>query len=527
VCSNCNDRIQVIENEVCIFLNSNQIFISEYNFNTETLRIFKKSLNDFEKEYELTTESYGLQRINSQVNYQMLTSIYLDQYKNIVVNPETESFEKFLQIQEKNKKQDLTLPALTYNPICSNCSDEIDYNDMVICDDENYCEVCEAALLFTCDQCSKIHNQDDRQETNDEALCEDCYEEKYFCCTNCNDETNYNNGYSFGHNYFCENCYNERYTECSGCNEVCDIDNMHYSESQDGSYCEDCYEQENENCEQFDSKRLNLNDNTFEKITSKHLFGIELEIDNADINYEDIESETKFGSQSDASLDEGSELVSPILQGDKGYDEILKVCNILQNISVGRSAGYHLHVNAREMTYHDIKRIWLVYRLIETNCIYTVLPKSRLEGDYSIPSRIPIENILLIQSMQDLKETWKGSLNAGGTRRHGFNLEALNAHGTIELRYHSGTSNFNKVINWIEFNFDIFNFALSSSIPKILQFSKMIRQTESNKLKKFNKIINVFVKKETLKEYLLNRFLKVNPIHKTEELKLASAETNV
>lgn len=265
-------------------------------------------------------------------------------------------------------------------------------------------------------------------------------------------------------------------------------------------------------CHDFLPRPLNFDNNTFKHLRFKRCFGIELEINDKHLEYKDIENNTCFGSKEDGSLDCGSEFYSPILQGDKGYLAIKKFCDTIRKPNIGVCTGYHLHLDARNLYLKDIQKIWLLYRIFE-GVLYHMLPNSRTNNRYCRPSNININNIYICHytnlenfwySQDDEDEDRTGHYNP--TRYFGFNLHSYFYQSTIEIRYHSGTADFNKIINWIKINQSLVKFALNHSLKEIYQLHNLNKyKTNYSKIRYLFKTV---ISSDFLWTYYKQRFAK-------------------
>lgn len=147
----------------------------------------------------------------------------------------------------------------------------------------------------------------------------------------------------------------------------------------------------------------------------------------------------------------GLELVSPILQGEAGLDEVMKVCSVLKKCGakVNRSCGTHVHINARNFTLEQWKRIYINYARLE-KVIDNFMPSSRrrntntyCKGFANISN---FEN--KVQSATSLSEI-RSILN--NSRYWKVNPESYSRHNTCEFRQHSGTTDYVKIGSWIRF----------------------------------------------------------------------------
>lgn len=400
-------------------------------------------------------------------------------------------------------KPDYTLTCLEYKIDCEDCAESFFPKDLQKFDGNYYCAECLENYII-CDDCGSLTDCNDSQSFDGQSFCEDCFSENVSYCEKCEDNFKNDDVSEFDGKHYCADCLNDITFRCDDCGSR--FDESECFSNDNGCFCEDCYSSNNQSESEFDSKKMYLSENTFEKITSKHKFGIELEVDSNNLPYNDIEENTVFGCKHDGSLDCGSEFYSPIMQGDKGYSAIADFCENIGSEKPSRKAGFHLHINAKDFSSHSIKKIYILYRIVE-KYIYKILPESRKENSYCRKSNMKIEKILAINSYNDFWQLYNSYENENGTRYFGLNLKALESHNTIELRYHSGTVDFEKIINWIKFNLALVDFALSASIVRILSIEKIIAK---NDFSKFEKILDIVLKEKSVKDYILARYKKFN-----------------
>lgn len=149
------------------------------------------------------------------------------------------------------------------------------------------------------------------------------------------------------------------------------------------------------------------------------------------------------------------ELVSPVLQGESGLQELQKVCWVLEycDVKVNDSCGLHIHMDAANFTLDTWKNLAITYKNLES-VIDAFMPGSRRDNYYCKSlSRISATSIQQAQSISDLQTAF------GNNRYHKLNLEAYSRHRTVEFRQHSGTTNFTKMENWIRFVANMITFA--------------------------------------------------------------------
>lgn len=207
---------------------------------------------------------------------------------------------------------------------------------------------------------------------------------------------------------------------------------------------------------------------------SNRKYGIELEFFN--VNYYDLEEylkdvvdvylddqdENDFSSwhvSDDGSITGANsvELVSPILSGSEGLKEIKRALGVVNRFfepQVNKSCGFHVHVNARDMSYKQIFNVWNRYARFE-NVIDQWIPKSRRSNLNEFCRSMQNRNTMLndfINAEHLSKNEFDIFINrCVQTRYLKLNVMAFLEHGTIEFRHHSGTLNREKITNWIQF----------------------------------------------------------------------------
>lgn len=145
----------------------------------------------------------------------------------------------------------------------------------------------------------------------------------------------------------------------------------------------------------------------------------------------------------DASVPDGFEVVSPVLQGDEGLQQVVAVCRVLneQGCRINRSCGLHVHVGARDLNAAEVATIMNRYAAYE-NEIDAFMPVSRraTNNPYCQPAPRVRMNAPSVAAIAGSAE-----------RMCKVNLTAYLRHGTIEFRQHSGSTNGDKITNWVRF----------------------------------------------------------------------------
>lgn len=139
------------------------------------------------------------------------------------------------------------------------------------------------------------------------------------------------------------------------------------------------------------------------------------------------------------------EVVSPILSGEEGIEQIRKVAAALSaaGATINRSCGLHVHVCAADLSVGVVKMVVRRYEQFQAN-IDAFMPQSRRDNDYA-------RKMASLVSNNDFKNAPSKDRLANSDRYFAINLAALGKYGTLEFRQHSGSVNGNKIENWVRF----------------------------------------------------------------------------
>lgn len=141
------------------------------------------------------------------------------------------------------------------------------------------------------------------------------------------------------------------------------------------------------------------------------------------------------------------ECVSPVLAGTDGKRMLKNACKTLNtaNAKVNHTCGLHVHIGAAKLTEKQYCNVFVNYMYLEA-VIDTFMAESR-RGN----------NAYYAATLQDHKygltnaTTIAHVRNTLGSRYHKVNAESFARHKTIEFRQHAGTTNYDKIINWVNF----------------------------------------------------------------------------
>ena len=171
----------------------------------------------------------------------------------------------------------------------------------------------------------------------------------------------------------------------------------------------------------------------------------------------------------------GGEIVSPILQGQNGLDQIEEIfthVNSFVGDNINRQCGFHVHLSWDGMTPQQIKKIadrWIVYE----DSIDEFMPTSR-RGDNNRWCRSNKSYSSYHRMIQGLTENdlrrFGYRVSRQGTRYMKLNFHPLSRQGTIEFRNHSGTTDPKKIINWVKFLIGFVQSSISTSALDVSQY---------------------------------------------------------
>lgn len=211
----------------------------------------------------------------------------------------------------------------------------------------------------------------------------------------------------------------------------------------------------------------------------------------------------------------GNEIVSPILSGKEGLEQIAKVCQALNAVGckVNRSCGLHIHLDARDLKRREIMAFLVHYARFE-KFFDSILPESRRDNNNSFCYSMCRLLDTRYQSMLKTETPVNVYRVVGFDRYQKVNMEAYVKYGSIEVRHHSGTIEADKIINWVVLQIGFLEAARYAQIRfdpmtvSVIQFKKWVNLTVKNQ----DKIVT------DCAEYITKRFKEFNP-----SLKLSSA----
>lgn len=323
---------------------------------------------------------------------------------------------------------------------CADCARCISSNFAYFCNSRVYCAE-HVPTIETCAKCVQLVPNPTLVETYDH--------QNVFVCTPCLNE------------YRCSNCKGDKpiaeilLGRCENCRTSRRINDLFRPYSTGMEYAE---------CEELG-----------ETIKSKRIFSAEIEMFVSGTPHLHAISKLlprQIGLAQDASIRQeyGLEIQSPRLQGKTGEKLLTDITHILNKTGaqVDRSCGLHIHLDGKSIMPKSRKeypmallQLWKAHLIFE-DVILSFLPFERRASKYARPMR-PYFSPIEIDSMETLYEVerlWYRQQDRNhirdakqhhhhSSRYFGFNLHPLLAQGHLEIRYHPGTTNLNKILEWV------------------------------------------------------------------------------
>ncbi len=183
----------------------------------------------------------------------------------------------------------------------------------------------------------------------------------------------------------------------------------------------------------------------------------------------------------------GLEYLSGPLLGDIGRGIIEAGCKLLSKGGYERvdsACGYHLHMNARDLSEKQIANFLRTAYLFQDD-IFRMMPAGRRNNRYAIKLGSQYENVdestleSVIYPISGVSADDR-AYQISRFKREKYNQARyawLNTHsyyyrGTMEVRLHDGTTNAEKVLNWTELWLKVLEFTAQDSFNERLYAQK-------------------------------------------------------
>lgn len=251
-------------------------------------------------------------------------------------------------------------------------------------------------------------------------------------------------------------------------------------------------------------------------ITSKRIFSAELECyapSQSSQKAAEAELHEHVGVSSDGSLGtNGVEFQTPKLKGKKGEQAIKDICKVLNDndFRVDKSTGLHIHLDGkgllpRTLTSTEptaLKQLWQFYIAFD-DVILSFLPGTRRMNRYckQMKHTADYDKVANCNSQRDIESLWykvskdrPSTLDANkghhyhDSRYNGVNLHSLLGSKHLEVRFHSGTLNATKILEWTALHQRIADLAAANNL---VTSEHMLALTLAQKTKMFFAILKL------------------------------------
>lgn len=169
----------------------------------------------------------------------------------------------------------------------------------------------------------------------------------------------------------------------------------------------------------------------------------------------------KVISDSSITGDNAFELVSPILEGEDGIEQVRKVSQVLValRVKINKTCGMHIHFDAEGMNLQTWKNLFKNYINYE-GIIDSFMPTSRRANNNtyckSLLNGLSKEQIF---RKIDACNTISQIASYYSSRYFKVNAQSYSRHNTVEFRQHSGTIEFDKIEMWVRFLHNLVSFS--------------------------------------------------------------------
>lgn len=380
---------------------------------------------------------------------------------------------------------------------CGGCSMEItpDVESVENQQGDTYCNGCYDDYYFICRHCEEESHMDDVTTIHSEDICVSCRDSYYDTCPECDDwcfvdDMHYSDNTDCD---VCESCYD--YNEESDYNSSDSVSwsvmnndyvatNTDFENPKDSGY--NMTETGNVRKNMFDvtySERTDFKD-SFSMIKSRRYQGVEIEFN----TFNDVDRGELFqylhgdilmsrtnrfrrsdwsdymkrmlnvvydGSVTGGEHSYGSEVVMFPRRGDvliKDIDVINKAIKKMDGY-ISHKCGYHLHIDVRDYDWYHFAVLIAMTKLVEPH-IFRWMPSSRRTSRWCQPVTQNWSEFSDIGSRESLVDFYYDGDNYRDEKYHDKRYSGLNLHSHfqgrqgVEMRYHSGTLNTDKMKHW-------------------------------------------------------------------------------
>ena len=163
-------------------------------------------------------------------------------------------------------------------------------------------------------------------------------------------------------------------------------------------------------------------------------------------NHVDNNHYYKFVSDSSIRGENPIECVSPVLTGKAGMKSLENCCKALNEAGaqVNRSTGLHVHIGAQNLSDEAYVNLFKNYQKLE-RVIDTFMARSRRANNSQWCRTLQGKDFSWCTTKSDIYDEMNGN------RYFKVNACSYARHQTIEFRQHQGSTDFEKISNWVNF----------------------------------------------------------------------------
>lgn len=209
----------------------------------------------------------------------------------------------------------------------------------------------------------------------------------------------------------------------------------------------------------------------------------------------------------------GNELVSPVLRINRKmhFKQVQTALHTLRDNGgdIDKTCGLHVHHSAAAMTPLLLAETLAHYAIFQ-RAIDSILPKSRrvTGGHTGSGYSKAVENLTDInEALRRPGTSFREAVSLGNTRNRYqvVNLNALDKHGTVEFRQHSGTLNAAKTNNWVKLTRLFMDIGRTQSIIHLLKDFHFNSTLVSEEFSDIIKVLEYMGADDMLTEYFIGR----------------------
>ena len=140
------------------------------------------------------------------------------------------------------------------------------------------------------------------------------------------------------------------------------------------------------------------------------------------------------------------ECVTPVLKGRNGLAALKNACATLNAVGakVNKSTGLHVHIGAKDLTPAQYANVFYNYQMLES-LIDSFMAESRRANNNGYCMSLRGKYLRTCETREEVYQA------LGGSRYYKVNPCSWSRHQTIEFRQHQGSTDFEKISNWVSF----------------------------------------------------------------------------